>query len=59
METDSLKAESFQLAEDIRQLVLEGICSLAYILSAKCWSLDKAFEWLDFNSEGYFTSVPW
>lgn len=56
---DMQKAEAEQLEEDIRKLDLKGIKALAYVLKAKCGSLNRAFKWLDFNNSNSFTSVQW
>lgn len=57
--TDVEKAEEMQLEEDLQKLGLKGIRALAYIMCAKCGSLDAAFKWIDFNSKGYFARVQW
>jgi len=59
MTTDGERAEELQLQEDLQHMELQGIKALAYILCAKCGSLDKAFYWMDCMSKGYFVRVQW
>jgi len=57
--TDQHRAEELVMMEDIQRLELKGIRALAYILAAKCGSLDAAFAWLNSGCKGYFVRVHW
>mmetsp|Transcript_22815 Transcript_22815/g.52169 ORF Transcript_22815/g.52169 Transcript_22815/m.52169 type:complete len:1243 (-) Transcript_22815:283-4011(-) len=57
--TDEDTAEAEQIKEDVEELGLSGVRALAYILAAKCGSLDLAFKWLDYNWRHEFSRSAW
>lgn len=57
--TSSVRAEAMAIEVEIMKLGIRGPKALAYILAAKCGSLDAAFKWLDFLRRGAFSQVQW
>eukprot|EP00929_Paragymnodinium_shiwhaense_P067282 TRINITY_DN33879_c0_g1_i1.p1 TRINITY_DN33879_c0_g1~~TRINITY_DN33879_c0_g1_i1.p1 ORF type:complete len:1194 (+),score=252.16 TRINITY_DN33879_c0_g1_i1:19-3600(+) len=53
------QAEEEQLKSEITSLSMDGVRALAYILVAKCGSLDAAFQWLDYTNTNKITGSQW
>lgn len=59
MPTEEQSAEASAICQDLKELDLSGIKALAYVLQAKCGSISKAFDWMDYNQQGSVARVQW